>query len=1417
MRRISIPLFIIAILLCAIISPSPAKSCDWSEGTVLDHVERLFYWHTTSWDYPVHITKYWGWWDSYALGFSLEPHATNPDVYWITFYIRDYNHWNPLHSISQDSTYRECYSKSRTTDWPWPYEDYGPYPGYPLIDPPRNLGKPQCPVSAGNPINLDTGNKFQQEADFSIKTPGPELGFRRSYNSQSNYNGPLGYGWTHNYNLFIEDQGNRVVVWDADGKALYFEKEGGGNFTADVLVYDTLTQEEGGAGDYVLTRKNNTICRFSSQGRLQSIKDLNDNQITLTYSGTLLTGVSNNFGKEITFTYRQNSKIETVSDPKENTYTFTYTGDNLTGMTAPDGVLTKYLYEDPNDPHNMTQKRIAGQTVGTWGYDEHDRATQSSKAGGVEAISLTYEGTGMPDALQVSVSDSRGYERIYRFWSLYGIPRVIGIEGSGCSSCSGTNMAYDYDKDTFALTRVIDRNSNITDFTWDLRGNILTKKEASGTLLERTTSYTYHSTFNLVETITIESVANPGQDKVTRFSYNPKGHLSTKTVSGYIGTTQYEYTTTYDHNSFGQLTLVDGPRTDVSDITTYTYDPVTGNLLSMTQPHVRTTYYSGYDQNGNLGAVTDPNRMVTTYTYDARNRIETVTKAGDASTLADDSTTQYYYDSLGNMDYIVLPEGNTINYTYDSAGRFTRVEDDLGNAIIYTYDTESNKIREEIQDPEGTLKKYLDFEYDEDNRLWKIINPDTTFTEFDYDGNGNRIWMKDPRGNTADYKYDELNRLTVATQRVDLYELNTTYSYDAHDNFRSVEDANLNVTSYTYDDFARVTEITSPDTGTTIYRHDEAGNLIEKTDAERVTATYNNDALNRLTHIGFPDPSQDITYSYDSPSVSYGKGRLTGMADPTGTYSYQYDLKGNLKKEEKLIAGITYVTEYAYNKNDTLTSITYPSRRIVAYGLDTVGRIYQVTTTLSGTPKTVAFDLDYLPYGGITELTYGNGLVRTQGYDLQYRTTSIQAGSVLNFGFDDDANGNITSITDYLDQARSQGFVYDELNRLESASGIYGQINYTYDFVGNRKTKTVDGQTDTYIYEPNTNKLDEITGANPMDFGHDPNGNIVTMGSKTFTYNQNNRLFQATEPGLTLGEYGFNGMGQRIKKVTDGATTIYHYSKFGNLIAESDDGGTFKVDYLYLNGQPLAILDISPEEAIYYYHQDHLGTPQVLTDGQGQVVWKANFKPFGEVNIVTDEVRNNFRFPGQYFDQETGLHYNYYRYYDSGIGRYVEPEPLGQLLYANLYPYSLQNPLAYYDPDALEVVSIVTGGTVVAGGTATAALAGVGVVGVGIGTYWVASELGAEELGEWLGVKLYDILHPPLKPDACEFGRGKSDKYGPLWKAPGMPGYTHPSDLEPGDPHFWDKPSNWNRMTRWEKIKWYAYKIGKTISWNIPR
>lgn len=109
----------------------------------------------------------------------------------------------------------------------------------------------------------------------------------------------------------------------------------------------------------------------------------------------------------------------------------------------------------------------------------------------------------------------------------------------------------------------------------------------------------------------------------------------------------------------------------------------------------------------------------------------------------------------------------------------------------------------------------------------------------------------------------------------------------------------------------------------------------------------------------------------------------------------------------------------------------------------------------------------------------------------------------------------------------------------------------------------------------------------------------------------------------------------------------------------------------------------------YYFHNDHLGTPQVLTDDSQQVVWKGEYDPFGRVTETVATIEQNIRFPGQYYDQETGLHYNYFRTYNPGTGRYVESDPIGLDGGVNTFGYVLQNPLRYFDPLGLDVVVVV--------------------------------------------------------------------------------------------------------------------------------
>jgi RHS repeat-associated protein len=305
----------------------------------------------------------------------------------------------------------------------------------------------------------------------------------------------------------------------------------------------------------------------------------------------------------------------------------------------------------------------------------------------------------------------------------------------------------------------------------------------------------------------------------------------------------------------------------------------------------------------------------------------------------------------------------------------------------------------------------------------------------------------------------------------------------------------------------------------------------------------------------------------------------------------------------------------------------------------------------------------------MSSLTYGNGIAGTIGYDNQYRITGITVGTVMKLTYADDANGNITGITNNLDATKNKSFGYDALDRLTSGTGSWGSLSWTYDGVGNRLTEN----SNSYTYTAGTNKL---SSANGLSYGFDNNGNTTSENARIYTYNQNQRLIQVVDGAMTAG-YTYNGNGQRVKKIVNGVTTIFHYSLGGQIVAESSSSGTITAEYVYLNGNPLAKIEGT---LVYYYHNDHLGTPQKMTDSTGAVVWAADYKPFGEATITVSTITNNLRYPGQYFDAETGLNYNYFRDYNPVIGRYIEKDPIGIRRGKNhLYTYVKNNSNRFID------------------------------------------------------------------------------------------------------------------------------------------
>jgi len=810
----------------------------------------------------------------------------------------------------------------------------------------KNLGLTsqscQLVTQTDSPTNYATGNKYKRQVDFELNGATLPFGFTRYYNSQNEAEAFSGYGWTASYIENLSISGDTIVLIAANGTQIHFKDNGQGTFISEADIVRKIVAVTSG---YTLTEPDGRTLSFDISGNLIQIADSNGNTQNITYTGGKISSVDDNFGRQITFQYNTQDQLSTLVTPVGD-FLYRYdANNNLTRVDNPEGTFKTYIYDDPNDVHNLTgiidERNIRVLTVA---YDNEDRAIFSEGTNGHKRVDIVYNG-----AMTRQVTDSLGNITEIKLQEKYGIGRVKSSSGTGCGSClASLGESYELN-DRLQMSEETDGENNITQYPdYDDRGNVLTKIEAVGTDEERTTIYTYHPTYNFVATITRESVAKPGSKTVTTFTYDANGNLEDTTVTGYSEGAQTSISTGMTHNSYGQVIFMDGPRTDVADIVEYRYYPNEpaqslnrGQLEKIIDPLSRETVFTDYTAFGKPQAVTDINGMVTTLVYDAAGRLTRSTRNG--------LTTVYGYDEIGQLETLDLPNGQQITYRYDDAGNNTRITDKLGNYIVYGYNSEGKRDRQEIHDAAGALKKYTDFQYDTVNRLWKTIYPDTTYAELLYDNNNQVTRLTDANGKVTDQLYDHLKRLEVVTQPGVTV---TTYGYDVHDNLSSVTDAENLATVYHYDDFGRVEKEISPDTGTTTYRYDAAGNLTSKTDANGTVITYAYDILNRLTDVIFSDPSQDITYSYDEGAN--GLGRLTGMIDPSGTYVYGYDADGNLDSVQKTVAGVTYTTGYDYDAAGLLTGLTYPDGRTVTYARDDTGNVTAVTTTKDGLTRTVA-------------------------------------------------------------------------------------------------------------------------------------------------------------------------------------------------------------------------------------------------------------------------------------------------------------------------------------------------------------------------------------------------------------------------------------------------------------------------------
>ena len=1216
-------------------------------------------------------------------------------------------------------------------------------------DDPKNKGDPDdCPKCGkgegkgkGNPVNITTGNKFQSEVDFAGTADGT-LTFARAYNSV--LPGPpakMGFAWTHTYSRSLLFTNSKIWAYRADGRILTFSLSGS-LWIGDGDMPEQLVSL--GAGGWQLTTADDEVETYApATGKLTSITDRLGRITTFSYSdgttvspgggtyeGTttplpigFLIRAQDHAGRTLQLSYITAGLLRRVIDPTGGAYVYSYDTSvvvgKLTSVQYPNGATRTYIYNESantsgaNLPYALTGITDEnGDRFATYKYATNGKPISTEHAGGNEKYLFTYNSGSTTYVDPLGTTYTSNYSTIKAMNQVTGTTRV-------CTGCGGTTTethTFDANRNQ---TSYKDFKGNLSCFSYGIGRNLETARteglSGSGTCASRiTTSATrtitteWHPTWRLPKRI-----AEPL--KITTFHYHgetgvscaPSGAATTLLCSKDIqATTDADgslaftatadgaaRTSSYTYNSFGKVLTVDGPRSDVTDVTTYAYfasnDPsgnyLAGDLSSITNAKGQVTQFTQYDGAGRLKKTVDANGVETLLEYWPRGWLK-LRKVGTAS--AGYETTSYDYDSVGQLTRVTMPDGSFVQYTYDAAHRLWKINDGLGNRIEYVLDYMGNRVSEAAYDTGNALVRAHSRVISGLNLVYQDVGgttPSTQITQNTFDANKNLTSILDPLGRTTTQDFDALNRLTAVKDPFNGTANPTSYQYNRQGALTQVTDPTGLATTYTLNGHGETLTQVSPDTGTTTFTYNAASSVATRTDARSIQATFSYDELNRVTQIAYPDETQNFAYD----TCTNGVGRLCSITDRAGTTNFTYDLWGRVASKSQTVGTLTQSMGYSYNASGQLATVTTPSGRQVVYSYS---NNRPASITVDGV--NVLNSVFYEPFGPNGGWKWGNSTqsvpnTHTRVFDKDFRMTRVTSdlptsGTQPYFdrqvGWDNQSR--VASITDLANSALSATYGYEALDHLTSTTQGSSTWGYSFNGIGDRLTSTVGAASTNYGYYSGTHRLQTLSGAQTKAYTFDAAGNITSDGLTVWVYGGNNRALSA---GLTT--FLINSLGQRVKKDNTISATRFVFDEMGRLWGEYSDSGALIQETVWLDDLPVATLRPNGSGVdIFYVHPDHLGTPRAITrPNDNQFVWKwDNTEPFG--NSAPDENPSglgtfayNLRFQGQYYDAETGKHYNYFRDYDPTIGRYLQSDPIGLRAGLNTYAYVDGNPLSLLD------------------------------------------------------------------------------------------------------------------------------------------
>lgn len=1103
---------------------------------------------------------------------------------------------------------------------------------------------------SGEPVDMYSGAYLYDHADIDVGAGDfPfKLAFKRTYNSNNAANPTtLGNGWRHNFMMSAMIDSDSFLAFGTDNPRAAVPSAVMAYVLKDLV--NTATPS--------LT--NTVVASLSASWMMDQLVD---NAVTLN-----LDSGSKKFVKIPTatgYTYvpppgdassvvvDQVTKAITLTDKTKNVYSFDGDGQMLS-WSDPRSNVVRFAYNGSGPSKTLASVSNNHNAQLQFTYSGNKLVSVSN---GSASVSYAYSGDNLSSATdQISNVTRYTYDRDNRLQSIYypSVPSMAAVTniydslGQMQLQKDAWGNVWNYLFANGQRSTEIDPTGAAWTLYYDKNGNNIEDIDQVG----NHTVYAYDGVGRRVRTTypagdSVAVVYDANSNVLQKTTYPIPGAIDTITAQPATPLTE---SWTYDSTFNKPLT----EKNARGYVTTNTYD-TQGNLVSVTQPAVArpggatkapvTTMAYTY---GLPKQVVDAEGRVTDYSYDATT-LFLLSKAEDAGTGRLNLITRYTYDAVGNQTSVTDPRGNTTTYEYDARRLLTRITppSPFGTSLTeYRYDADGRQTAEmhgtgQSGDPWRTTKT----QYDAAGKVIRVTQPDNLYVITAYDVVGRKSTETSMSGRQVVYTYDPASRITKITDQVSgsldasitrnlgavVREQRTYYNTGG---LATLTDGKGQTLTYYYDGFKRQKQIVYPDNSYELHGFDEAGNELVTQNRSRQLIWYSYDPLNRMDGKQ-PDGQAQVTFGYD-----YTGRRLTANSSAGLNFSYGYDSAGRQISEARSDLG---ASTWTLDANGNRTKLTWP-----------------------GSP-TYSTSMVYDALNRLTDVYEGNvGGKRLGHYD--YNALSQRSASTA---------GVATSSWDWTNTGQL-AFVNHHWTG--------GFVNFTYYYNYDHQRASTNVSDNSFLpaglsasaqsYASNT--LNQYTNINGVSQLYDTRGNLVGSNGWTYSYDTENHLYRAVK-GSTTASYAFDVLGRRASKTVNGVTT--HYVSVGDQeIAEYNSAGVLQKRFVYGPGldEPLAVVDAAGNRQ--YALTDALGSVIAMVDDSGALKEKYAYTGYGAA-ISSGANQMPYLFAGRRFDSETELYYNRARVYSPGLGRFMQPDPIGTEGGLNLYAYVLNDPLTNTDP-----------------------------------------------------------------------------------------------------------------------------------------